>query len=62
MTQQNAPRALSRDLIARRIAYRLQEQRLSKLSDELRKLLDRLALRYIKHAAMARRHVMALGW
>jgi hypothetical protein len=31
MTQQNAPKALSRDLLARMIAYRVQEQRLGKL-------------------------------
>ena len=41
MTQQNAPKALSRDLLARMIAYRVQEQRLGKLSREMRKLLDR---------------------
>jgi len=43
MTQRNAPKALSRDLLARMIAYRVQEQRLGKLSRETRKLLDRLA-------------------
>jgi Protein of unknown function (DUF2924) len=43
MTQQNAPKALSRDLLARMIAYRVQEQTLGKLSHETRKLLDRLA-------------------
>ena len=43
MTQQNAPKALARDLLARVIAYRVQEQRLGKLSREMRKLLDRLA-------------------
>jgi Protein of unknown function (DUF2924) len=43
MTQQNAPKALSRDLLARMIAYRVQEQRLGKLGRETRKLLDRLA-------------------
>jgi hypothetical protein len=42
MTQQNAPKALSRDLLARMIAYRVQEQRLGKLGREMRKLLDRL--------------------
>jgi hypothetical protein len=31
MTQQNAPKALSRHLLARMIAYRVQEQRLGKL-------------------------------
>ena len=41
MTQQNAPKALSRDLLARMIAYRVQEQRLGKLSRETRKLLGR---------------------
>jgi DUF2924 family protein len=43
MTQQNAPKALSRDLLARMIAYRVQEQRLGILSRQMRKLLDRLA-------------------
>jgi Protein of unknown function (DUF2924) len=43
MTQQNAPKALSRDLLARMIAYRVQEQRFGKLGREMRKLLDRLA-------------------
>ena len=43
MTQQNAPKALSRDLLARMIAYRVQEQQLGKLCREMRKLLDRLA-------------------
>jgi hypothetical protein len=43
MTQQNAPKALSRDLMARMIAYRIQEQTLGKLSHETRRLLDRLA-------------------
>ena len=43
MTQQNAPKALSRRLLARMIAYRVQEQRLGKLGREPRKLLDRLA-------------------
>ena len=38
-----APKALSRDLLARMIAYRVQEQRLGKLGRETRKLLDRLA-------------------
>ena len=40
MTQQNAPKVLSRDLLARMIAYWVQEQRLGKLSREMRKLLD----------------------
>jgi Protein of unknown function (DUF2924) len=43
MTQHNAPKALSRDLIARMLAYRIQEQALGKLSHETRRLLDRLA-------------------
>jgi hypothetical protein len=43
MTQQNAPKALPRDLLARMIAYRVQERRLGKLGREMRKLLDRLA-------------------
>jgi hypothetical protein len=43
MTQQNAPKALTRDLVARLIAYRIQEQALGKLSRETGKLLDRLA-------------------
>jgi Protein of unknown function (DUF2924) len=43
MTQQNAPKVLSRDLIARMLAYRIQEQALGKLSHETRKLIDRLA-------------------
>jgi hypothetical protein len=34
MTGQGAPRALSRDLIARMIAYRIQEQRVGKLGRE----------------------------
>jgi Protein of unknown function (DUF2924) len=42
MTQRNAPKALSRDLLARMIAHRVQEQRLGKLGREMRKLLDRL--------------------
>jgi hypothetical protein len=43
MTQQNPPKALSRDLLARVLAYRVQEQTLGKLGRETRKLLDRLA-------------------
>jgi hypothetical protein len=43
MMQQNAPKALSRDLLARMVAYRVQEQRLGKLGREMRKLLERLA-------------------
>jgi hypothetical protein len=53
MTQQNAPKALSRDLLARMLAYRVQEQRLGKLTRETRKLLDRLA----KGAAERVRHL-----
>jgi len=40
---QAAPRALSRDLIARMIAHRVQEQRLGKLGREMRQRLDGLA-------------------
>ena len=43
MTGQGAPRALSRDLIARMIAHRIQEQRLGKLGREMRQRLDGLA-------------------
>jgi hypothetical protein len=43
MTRQNPPKALSRDLLARLLAYRIQEQALGKLGRETRKLLDRLA-------------------
>jgi hypothetical protein len=43
MTGQGAPRALSRALLARMIAHRLQEQRLGKLSREMRQRLDGLA-------------------
>jgi Protein of unknown function (DUF2924) len=43
LTQLNAPKALSRDLMARLIAYRIQEQALGKLSRETGRLLDRLA-------------------
>jgi Protein of unknown function (DUF2924) len=42
MTRQNAAKALSRDLLARMIAYRVQERRLGRLGREMRKLLDRL--------------------
>jgi hypothetical protein len=42
-TGQGAPRVLSGALLARMIAYRVQEQRLGKLSRELRKRLDGLA-------------------
>jgi hypothetical protein len=43
MTGQGAPRALSRDLIARMIAHGVQEQRLGKLGREMRQRLDGLA-------------------
>ena len=63
MTQQNAPKALSCDLLARMIAHRVQEQRFGKLSREMRKLLDRLAqggaepLRHLKvGTVMVREH------
>jgi Protein of unknown function (DUF2924) len=42
MTQKSAP-AFSRDLLARMIAYRVQEQQLGKLGREMRQRLDRLA-------------------
>jgi hypothetical protein len=40
MTGQGAPRALSRNLLARMIAHRIQEQRLGKLGREMRQRLD----------------------
>ena len=43
MTQWNAPKIFSRDLLARMIAHRIQEQALGELSRKTRKLLDRLA-------------------
>jgi hypothetical protein len=43
MTGRGAPRGLSRDLIARMIAHRVQEQRLGKLGREMRQRLDSLA-------------------
>src|SRR6202521_6257139 len=43
MTGQGAPRALSRELLARMIAHRIQEQRLGKLRREMRQRLDGLA-------------------
>jgi hypothetical protein len=43
MTRQGAPKALSRALLARMIAHRVQEQRLGKLSREMRQRLDALA-------------------
>jgi hypothetical protein len=42
-TGQGAPRALSRALLGRMIAYRIQEQRLGKLSREMRQRLDGLS-------------------
>jgi hypothetical protein len=43
MDGRNAPAALSRDMLARMVAYKLQEQRFGKLAISARKLLDRLA-------------------
>src|SRR5438552_3496329 len=43
MNQKSAPQAFSRDLLARIIAFRVQEQRLGKLGREMRQRLDRLA-------------------
>jgi len=43
MTERNAPKFLSRDLLGRMIAHGIQEQALGRLSHETRKLLDRLA-------------------
>ena len=43
MTHRSAPRALSRDLLARLIAHRLQEQHIGKLDRALRQMLARLA-------------------
>ena len=43
MTQRNAPKIVSRDLLARVIANRIQEQAFGGLSRKMRKLLDRLA-------------------
>ena len=43
MTGQGAPRALSRALLARMIAHRIQEQRVGKLGREMRQRLDGLA-------------------
>jgi hypothetical protein len=43
MTGQAAPRALSRNLLARMIAHRIQEQQLGKLGRETRQHLDGLA-------------------
>ena len=52
-TGQGVPRALSRDLIGRFIAYRVQEQRLGKLGREMRQRLDGLA----KGGAVPVRHL-----
>jgi DUF2924 family protein len=43
MTGQGAPRALSRDLLARMIAHRIQELQLGKFGREMRQRLDGLA-------------------
>jgi hypothetical protein len=43
MAGQGAPKALSRALLSRMIAHRIQEQRLGKLSREMRQRLDGLA-------------------
>ena len=43
LTQKSAPRAFSRDLLARMIAYRVQEQQLGKLGRDMRQRLDGLA-------------------
>jgi hypothetical protein len=43
MARRNPPPALSRDMLARMVAYKLQEQWLGKLNAGTRKLLDRLA-------------------
>jgi hypothetical protein len=43
LTQKSAPRAFSRDLLGRMIAYRIQEQQLGKLGREVRQRLDGLA-------------------
>jgi hypothetical protein len=43
MTRQGAPRVLSGALLSRMIAHRVQEQRLGKLSREMRQRLDGLA-------------------
>jgi hypothetical protein len=43
MTHRSAPKALSRDLLARLIAHRLQEQHIGKLDRALCQVLDRLA-------------------
>jgi hypothetical protein len=43
ITKQSAPKVLSRDLLARMIAYRIQEKAFGGLSRETRKILDRLA-------------------
>jgi hypothetical protein len=43
MTERNAPKFLSRDLLGRMIAHAIQEQVVGRLNYETRKLLDRLA-------------------
>ena len=43
MTERNAPKFFSRDLLGRMIAHGIQEQALGKLSRETRKLLEQLA-------------------
>jgi hypothetical protein len=43
MTHRSAPRALSRELLARLIGHRLQEQHIGKLNRALCQMLDRLA-------------------
>jgi Protein of unknown function (DUF2924) len=63
MTGQGAPRALSRNLLARMIAHRIQEQRLGKLGREMRQRLDGLArggaeVRHLKvGTVMVREHL-----
>jgi hypothetical protein len=44
MTRSSPPPALTGDLLARMIAYRIQEQRIGKLDRDTRKLLDALAV------------------
>jgi hypothetical protein len=67
MTGQGAPKALSRELIARMIAHRIQEHRLGKLGREMRQRLDGLAsggaepARHLKvGTVMVREHLGAL--
>jgi Protein of unknown function (DUF2924) len=63
MAHCNPPPALSRDMLARMVAYKLQEQRLGKFNAGTRKLLDRLArggsepVRHLKvRTVMVREH------